>query len=321
MRVLTTFFTIFTVFLLLALGMFFIGREIIFYWGISSFKAALHDLEVEAQSSNYSSRCQNDAEGFFGTIEIQTQLRFTSDTEYTIEATCNQVSTQPILISKNKLPPFITKVPGGSGVIWGSGKSAVELEIFSQIVDEVKRVTNIDVSFLEKRQIIGVEDMLITEFDTTERDLGEGPVTSCEGYGFQCCAVETQIGIGESISGLTECSDACFRSCARRPLVLSFNTNPFMDPKTREVQALSGGMVDFSYVVDAPEASSVQVVVDFGDGTQPVISNQETGKVTHQYKCNLPECTYLVKIKVVDNWNVSSYDGSLNSIKVLVASP
>lgn len=318
MRVVTTFFTILLVIVLLAIGTFFIGRESLLYWGVNSFRASLGNLQAQAKNGSYAARCQEEDPGFFAVQSVQTQLRFTSDTEYVIEATCDARSTKPILISKNHLPPFITKVPGGSGVIWGSARSAVELEVFGGMVSEAARVANIDVSFLEKKKIIGVEALSIVVPGKNDKELGDGPVTSCEGYGFECCKVETEIGVGESISGLNECSDSCFSSCSSRPVVLSFMTSPFYDVKTRTVTISTGGMIDFNYVADASEASTVQVTVDFGDGSPPIVTAEDTGKLTHQYKCDLPSCTYTAKIRVVDTWQVASYDATLNSITVVV---
>ncbi len=318
MRVLTTFFTILIILAVLLVGGFFVGREIILSWGVGSFKTALKSLEVQSKNGGYAARCQNESGTSVTGLTVQTQLRFTSDTEYVLEATCDQISTKPILISKHTLPPFISKVPGTSGIIWGNGRSAVELEVFHNLVNEISRVANIEVPFLQKKAIIGIDGMEITQLNDKETDLGAGPVTSCTGYGYKCCQQETQVGVGASIDGLNECPTTCFSSCSARPVVLSFNTSPFPDPRTREVASANGGMVDFAYVVDTPGASSAQVTIDFGDGTTPALMNETTGKVTHKYTCEMPNCMYIAKITAIDNWQVSTYDAVLNSIKIKV---
>jgi hypothetical protein len=305
---------------LLGVGGFFIGREIIISWGVNSFKNALKSLEAQSRNGSYATRCQNETGTAVTGLNVQTHLRFTSDTEYVLEATCDQVSTKPILISKHTLPPYISKVPGTSGILWGEGRSAVELEVFHTLVTEIARVANLDLPYLQKRVIVGIEAGEITEFAASETELGEGPVTSCTGYGFSCCQVETHIGVGESISGLNECPDTCFSSCSRRPVVLSFTTSPFTDPRTREVASANGGMVDFNYVIDTPGAASAQVTVDFGDGAPPAVMDETSGKVTHQYICDRPSCIYIAKISAVDTWQVSSYDAVLNSVKIVVQS-
>lgn len=318
MRVLSTFITMLLIILLLVTGGFFVAREMILYWGVSSFKDSLRNLELQAQNGSYVSRCQNESQLFSGEIQVETHLRFTSDTEYVLEATCDQISTRPILISKNELPPFITKVPGTSGIIWSNGRSAIELEVFRGIVGWIAKVANINVSFLEKSRIIGIEGKSITVFDKETRDLGLGPVTVCEGYGYQCCKAETQVGVGESILGLRECNGSCFSSCASRPVVLSFSTLPFYEAATRQLTIKTGTMVDFNYVVDAPDSSGVQVSVDFGDGTPAAYLDTDAGKLTHQYKCSFPSCTYQAKISVVDSWQVTSFEGPISMITVVV---
>ena len=318
MRVLSTFFTLLLTLVLLTIGGFFLAREMVLYWGINSFKTSLAKLELQAQNNSYISRCQAESEVFVDGVEVQTQLRFTSDTEYVLEASCSQLESRPILISKNELPPYITKVPGGSGVIWGNGKSAIELEVFRSFVSEVARVANLDVSFMEKRKVIGVEDQSIEVFAADETDLGEGPVTSCEGYGYTCCKVETQLGVGENITGLQECSESCYRSCSSRPIILTFNSMPYFDVNTRQVAVYSGAMVDFNYIVDAGGASDVQVSIDFGDGAPLATMDGEVGKLTHQYKCEMPECIFSAKIKAVDSWQVDSFSGPLSTISVKV---
>ncbi len=318
MRVAGSFLTILLIVLLLGIGGFFIAREVILSWGVNSFKASLQKLALQSRNGSYATQCAADAaEGL--PIETQAQLRFTSNTEYVLEVTCDTFSTNPILISKNVLPPFITKVPGGSGVIWGNGRSAIELQVFNTVVQEIAEVAKIDVSFLEKKRIIGVEDMAIVVFEPTEKLIGAGPVTSCEGYGFQCCKVETQVGVGERITGLTACSDTCYSSCSSRPLVLSFMSTPLFHPSTREVTISSGEMVDFSFVADAPDGTTVQATVDFGDGATPTVIDSDTGKLTHKYECAYPTCTYVARIKLLDNWRVASYDASINSITIVVA--
>ena len=234
MRVLSTFFTFLVVITLLTVSGFFLARELLLWWGVNSFKSSVTALHREASNSSYSAQClQRDING--GSQQPQVQLRFTSHTEYVMEAICDQFSGDPILISKNHLPPFISKVPGTSGIIWGEGRSAVELRVFETIVTQIQRAVKMDVTFLEKSRVVGVESSTVVILPGTEEDLGTGPVASCEGYGFQCCRSETHIGVGERITGLNECRESCYSSCSSRPQVLAFNTTPLFDPRTRQV--------------------------------------------------------------------------------------
>jgi hypothetical protein len=317
MRVLQTFFSFLLFLTLVAVGGFFLSRELLMWWGVNSFKSSLYTLQREVNNSSYSAQCLQRST-ISDTSQPQIQLRFTSDTEYVVEAICSQFSNDPILISKNHLPPFISKVPGTGGVLWGEYRSAVELRVFETIVEEIQKIINMNVQFLEKSRVVGVETDTVVILPSTEKDLGTGPVASCEGYGFQCCHVGTHVGVGELITGLNECSDSCYSSCSSRPLVLSFNTTPLFDPRTRQVTVSSGAAVDFSYVGDAPGATSLKAILDFGDASTPVHLEGTTGKTTHVYSCPTGSCTYAAKLSLVDNWKVDSFDSSISKIEIVV---
>lgn len=317
MRVLSTFLTLLIVISLLAIGGFFLARELFLWWGVNSFKASVQELQGQAQSGSYAAQCtERNQEG--GVQIAQTHLRFTSDTEFVIEAVCDHFSGTPILISKNHLPPYISKVPGSSGIVWGAGRSAIELRVFESLLTEIAKFVKMDISFLEKSRVIGIEENVVIVLDGEEEELGTGPVTSCEGYGFQCCKAESHIGVGERITGLNECKDSCYRSCSSRPLVLAFNTSPLFDPRTRQVSITPNAAVDFSYVGDAPGASTLQASIDFGDGSLPTRLDGMSGKTTHVYTCGAGSCTYVAKLKLVDNWQVESYESPISTIQVLV---
>lgn len=316
MRFLSTLFSFLIFIAILAVGVFFLSRELLLWWGVNSFKSSIRAVDREANNASYAAECmQRNPDS--GVPDVTVQLRFTSGTEYVIEAVCSQFSRDPVLISKNHLPPFITKVPGSSGIVWGMARSAVELQVFDELVTEVQKTIKMNVAFLEKSRVVGVENNALVVLAADE-DLGYGPVTSCEGYGFQCCRAETHIGVGERITGLDECSDSCYSSCSSRPVVLSFGTIPLFDPKTRQVTVPSGAAIDFSYVADSPGANFIQAKIDFGDGTNPGKLEGSSNKTTHVYTCPSGSCTYVARLTLQDSWRVESFDSPISALNIVV---
>lgn len=318
MQVIKTLVVILFVISALALCCFFVSRELFLWWGVSSFKDSLASLQQSTQGGSYVQECARRTENS-ATGNPQVQLRFTSNTEYVIEAVCSQFSANPILIEKKQLTPFITKVPGSSGVIWGDARSSVKLAVFEDLVKMVKDMLKINVAFLEKTKTIGVDgsSLLMT---TETVDLGEGPITSCEGYGYQCCQSETEIGVGEHISGVPACEKSCYSSCSKRPVILAFNSNPLLDPKNRQVVINSGNSITFNYVGDSTSDTNLQAFIDYGDRTPEEKLVGSVGQATHAYTCLTSTCVYTAKLRLHDTWGVDSFDSVLSSIQVKVNS-
>lgn len=264
------------------------------------------------------------------------QLRFISDTEYVIEAICNQFTLNPILIDEVKLYPMVKKLPGESGIIWGDYLSGVHL------------------SALGRQGVVYVEDRIMHNSyrEIIGLNFEIDPVASCGGYGFKCCQDGFEQGVGDQLVGVTDCPKTCYSSCQERPVVLSFNSQPFFDTKTRQVTIFSGQTIVFSYVVsdtqvdyfgvDDVEKSDAftytvlslvekvlekeekkqlieeaLVVVDFGDGRQEVVPELQ-GSVNHAYTCNKASCRYKVTAKARNSLGVESADNLINVIEVVV---
>lgn len=308
--------------LLLAFGVigFFVARELFLYWGVSALKRSLVTLR---RSYTKSASAQECARRSADLLTVQTtviyQLRFLNDKQYQLEAQCNQFSQTPIVIERGELPSMVTKVPGYSGLTWQSNtRTGVELAVFADLAEQLKPVLPFDTSLLARRTTVTVDNEMIV-VTSREQDLSPGPATSCEGYGYQCCEATTQVGIGEQIIGLPECSENCFARCNSRPSILSFTSNPFFDVKTRTVTVANGGVVEFMYVSDAKTSTQLRGVLDFGDGVQNQLTAND-GSASHVYACAQSECTYAALLKLIDQWGVESASTPLSRITVVVRS-
>lgn len=277
-------------------------REALLSWGVARVRTDLVQLrKLRINPGNYARECiQRGAipDENLSVIESY-QLRFLNDTEYVTEVVCAQFKLNPQRVSENSLPMFVKKTPGSSGLFWGANSSAVELEVFGR-----------------KRTIL-VEDEDIFYEKPGIANLGEGPATICAGYGFECCAEETAQGVGDQLDGVTDCPRSCYDSCVSRPIVLSFSSDPFMDPQTRTAEAKSGEPVTFSYVADLAGAASPNVIINFGDGTSDAATTN-TGTFSHSYTCNQAVCEYVAQLVITDEQDRTSADIPVTKITLLV---
>jgi hypothetical protein len=318
MRILRLLISAFVLFLIFSVGGFFLFREILLFWGSNSIRNSLKTLGNSKNKNLFVSQCvELGATHVQGDSLVTYQLRFLSSSEYLLEASCEGFSYEPITIAQAKLPQFVTKVPGTSGFfISRSEQSGIEIEVFRLEIDKLTETTGIDFSFLEKKKVLVAEDAVLIH-DVSEGYVGNGPVTVCEGYGYQCCDPVAEFGVGDRIIGLTDCESQCYGQCASRPLVLSFNTNPILDPRTREVEITSGTTVEFTYVADAGQAELTTGILDFGDGKKAQISGL-AGQTAHTYECRRSSCEYSARVILEDNWGVKSADLGISKVKIII---
>jgi hypothetical protein len=111
--------------------------------------------------------------------------------------------------------------------------------------------------------------------------------------------------VGNKIDGLQSCEKTCYSACASRPYVLSFTSNPFFNVKDRSVEIQSGESIDFSYVIDQGSSKSVQVFIDYGDGSSDQ-SLEKNGMFSHSYQCEGDMCEHTAQIRVTDAAGVES---------------
>ena len=314
-----------------------IVREILLAVGVNQVTASVKELKQIESKGQYVNECLSK-----GSVPVEgedilaLQLRFTSDTEYVTEVVCRQFTFDPITINTVSLSPLVKKLPGDSGIIWGDYQSGIHLSALGRQ----------GYVYVEDREILnGYREVLGLNFETE-------PVASCSGYGFTCCQEGFEQGVGDQLVGATDCPKSCFSSCQERPVVLSFNSHPFFDTKTRIVQIKSNQTVTFSYVVSDTQVDSFSVkdveksdpfsytiltlaeslfekkadtaipeealvVVDFGDGKQEVLSELQ-GSVSHAYTCDKASCQYKVFARARNSLGVESADNLINSIVVSV---
>lgn len=316
MRILSYLFSLFFIFLLGVVVVFYVGREALLWWTVYTFKNSIKSVQIAAQGT-YDAQC-NQRLGTGG-LSATLQIRFLSSREYVLEAACDQFANAPILIETGELGMFMSKRPGSSGIIVGAESSFVELVAFEKEAQVIKKILPIPLFFIERSRVVGIENMrIVSRALAPGEHLQQGPVTSCEGYGYQCCSLASEKGVGEQITGLSDCKESCFSSCVNRPVVLSFNTNPVLDMRTRQVMISSGGGVEFSYVSDGDATDSIQAILDFGDSTQPGAINGEDGTLSHVYTCMSSPCTYTAKLKLIDKWNIESAPSTVSTVTVIV---
>lgn len=299
---------------------FLLVREYFLYQGVKEFKRSVVTLNQEGQTAV--AECNQRAESVAvssGINDTILQLRFTSNKDYVLEVICAEFAFDPIEIGSYSLNPYITKKPGTSGIVLNQGLSAVELAVFEDIAKEIGELLDLDLQFLVKTQIVGVENSYVTEIIVGD-DLGVGPLTSCEGYGFKCCDPVAEIGIGEKMENVQGCESGCFQACTTRPAVVSFTSNPFFDVATRQVRVQPGEIIDFNYVVDPGNTQLRSVLIDFGDGkTEQLVT--DTGAVGHAYTCATSGCTYTASVQAVDEMDNTSVTTSISQLTIVVGTP
>lgn len=316
MRFLTSFLSIF-IFSLIVIGVgFYFTREYILYRGVENFKKSVLVL----RRSN-ASVCNTTSPDLLGVMisdaQPTIQLRFTSDTEYILEVICPGFEFDPKTLETKELDNYISKVPGSSGILLTEQRTGVELVAFKNVQEMVNSWIGRELPFIQKSKTVALENNNFVVVQPGE-SLGTGPVTSCEGFGYQCCQVDSQIGVGNKIEGLPGCEKTCYNSCQRRPMVLSFTSNPFFDIQTRALTISANESVDFNYVIDTGITASSQVFIDFGDGRSDQ-SLEKTGTFSHTYQCAVEDsCEYTAQIKATDTNQVESALTSVSQIKVVV---
>ena len=321
MRILKLIFsaTIFFV-ITVAIG-FFSARGVLLHFGTSKIKKSFKTLSLSRNHEFYASECRELGSVSIGSEGIvRLQLRFLSSKEYILEAVCNQFSFDPILIGQDSLPNFVTKMPGSSGFILNSSGNNIKLQVFADEIEKLSKSLNIDLSVLIKTEsLISNNGIDIVTDDNISNVIRSGPVTSCGGYGYECCQEISQVGVGGKITGLVDCEETCYSSCATRPIILSFNTSPIFEPRERSLTVSSGDTVEFTYVADAGEATTVGGVLDFGDGKKLPVTGL-AGQSSHTYSCSRSRCEYTVQLILEDNWGIESFDTNISKIKILVGS-
>jgi hypothetical protein len=302
MRVLKTlFFSLFWLVLIAGIG-FLITREVLLQLALSQLTSDAKQLQGIARNTGvYIQDCQaKGSNPLDGSIIESIQLRFTSPNEYQIEVICSQYSIDPLIVEKQTLPYFVTKVPGTSGLTWRFEPTAVSLQLWG------------------RTRSLGISEEKV-EPGLTPAEVGTAfaPITSCLGLGYTCCQNETTIGEGPTVSTVTDCPRTCHTSCNSRPVILSVSSQPFIDQATRTVTIPRGSEVSIGYVVDHQGLEGVVTTVDYGDGQQDQFT-EVSGFAPHTYQCATGGCRYAVQVSATSADGVVSADTPITKVTVIV---
>jgi len=300
MRVLKTLFlSVVMVSILGAVAALF-TREVLIRMGTARVRESISTMrQVATNSGTYVKECQKRGVNFDTEKIIETiQLVFTSDREFQVEVICSGFQLDPIVVTQKTLPWLVTKDPGQSGIIWGAARTGVALSLWGRT-----------------RTVI-MENQQEVSGGSQELELGTGPVAACRSYGFSCCALDASVGQGEQLAGALDCPRSCHSTCASRPVILSFASQPFYEVSTRTVTVQSGEQVEFSYVAEAAQGLKT-VLIEFGDG-QSAESSAITDNKQHTYTCATARCTYQASIKAVASDDITSATTPAASMTVVV---
>lgn len=301
MRTLQSFISYLTLILLVGGLSYLIGREVLLIKAGADLQNLVAQMErIDRSRGEYEFKCRQKG-GASATDVIQAiQIRFLDSNEYVMEVVCQFFASDPIIVTKKKLPIYVTKVPGESGIIWDvTGRSGISLEALGTYRTLI--VDGVDVSFRRGLQAID----------------GNKPPSVCQGFGYKCCDAITEIGEGQTLSEVRDCTQNCFQACRPRPLVLKFSSDPAVDLQAGFVEIAKDTPISFYYVVDPGEATSITQTIDFGDGNREQRAEIE-GMVTHSYSCPINECRFTATLQAEDQHGTSSVITRVSTIEVVV---
>lgn len=302
---------------LLSLVVFLVGREILLSMSTSQIRNAIASLREARNAGGYVAQCLNKGSIFIeGEELVRYQLRFTSPSSYVLEVICDQFSFDPIELSRDDLPPFITKKKGSSGISLDENAGGVRLETFRELTNKLNDLIKKETTFLIRESGVYVLDdrTYYTEDDTI---IAHGPQTTCSGYGYTCCSTISQVGEGDQFIGSSDCDKTCYSQCSARPVLLSFETNPFINLSSRMLEIQPETLVDFAYVASHESKKDLLAVITFGDG-QSITLTGNSNQVSHTYTCASQQCRYTANITITDSSGVASVGSEVSRIPVLV---
>ncbi len=310
-----------------------ITREVLLILAMQRVASGLKETREIQTTQKYSSECMSKGSNSDGRGAVyQTQLRFIDDNQFAVEVVCNQFELDPIQVSTTELPILVTHQTGQSGLVWGEEASGINLECFG-------RTASVQIEN-------GVVSRSLSAYVV---ETGTGPKSQCSSFGYQCCDTKQQKGKGSQLTDVLDCPKTCFESCADRPLILSFNTDPYYDTLSRQLEVSSGQPVTFSYNVSPNQKDSfagmyqeesdwierniylasklfsqkneddegVTVTIDFGDGEQASFQTMQAQK-QHEYECNRNQCEYTASLNVENKLGIKSISDLHSQIKIKV---
>jgi hypothetical protein len=320
------------------------SREVLLFIARTKLESGLELARDVHREQQYATECMKKGGRANSAGKVhQTQLRFVNDNEFVVEAVCHRFEFTPIEVDRWQLPRMVHPKPGQSGLVWDEAPgSAADVQASTPAA--------INVQSLNRTSSVAVRDGVIyQQWQATEVPAGTGPKSECASFGYQCCDLKYQQGVGEQMDQILDCPKSCYESCVDRPVVLSFNTQPVYDTMSRTLDVSSGQTVTFHYTVSANQnnafgegsfaeaslmekityfgsvlmgaeektGSLITVTLDFGDGQKKILADEQ-GEVTHQYQCTQSNCQYQAQIMVENQEGIQSYQGERSQVKIKV---
>ncbi len=304
MRFLFLFFRIIFFFAILGAVVFFGGREIWLYVASHRVAQEAQRISQTARWQNYYSHCYTETQVGEGLPFRGVQLRFLDATQYSTEIDC--VSAPTYQVQSFQVLNGVRKTTGSAGFFFDSQSQQLSGEL--------------TLSFLGQSRVLYVDNGEVLHSWGTALGVGILPRSQCTGFGGQCCEVLDEQGEGTVWrDGVLDCPGECYPACLRRPILLSFQSNPSFTGN-RELRLVGADqLVTFAYSFDPLDAEIQHVTVDFGDGnTRQVLGS--SGQFDHSFRCpaRLASCELLVRIQATDVRGVTSTSSRLSEIRVIL---
>lgn len=339
MRILKLFFTSLLILLIVAVVGGLIGREILLSMAVNQIRGAVKEVRSLSIDPTFSQSCLQygglppDAQSL-----VRTQLRFTSDTEFVLEAVCQSTESLRSTFRTSALPPLVKKGSGQSGFVQGETLHGLTLTALGRTgavyQDEA----------LVQSSLRYAGDPALT--------LTAGPATVCAGYGYSCCSDTSQLGQGDLQAQALDCPRSCYASCTEKPVVINFNSENTTDSTLRIISLRSGETAQFDYTVSdirgnllgtpllenggvvslgtklmamvaqvfhraVAQDSLEKIVIAFGDNQSQDVSDLQ-GTVQHTYTCTRALCVYNATIQAVTRAGITSTLTDTSKLQVQV---
>lgn len=280
------------------------GRELLLFAAAQGVARTAQQLTQVNRWQPYFSQCQARVLTDSSSPVTSVQLRFLNDKEYVVEVGC--VGQQAVEVDRFTLPWGVTKTKGSAGFYYDLQEKTLSGEL--------------SLSLFRQSRIVYVDGAKAgQQWGVTDLRAGV-PASQCTGHGLKCCPSDEAEGVGlPQIDGVLDCPGSCFDSCLRRPVLLSFQSDPSISLSTREI-SLEGSsqLVLFAYTYDDEESDIQSVTIDYGDGTVDTLVTTR-GEFQKEFTCNgSAPCRYTVLLQAVDVRGVVSAATRLSSITVVL---
>lgn len=304
MRFLQLFFRLFAVTIIGGLIVAVAGRELWLFAAAQNIARTAQQLTQTNRWQPYFSQCQDRIITDASSPVLGMQLRFLNDREYVIEVACE--GQQAAEVQRSTLPMGVRKSTGSPG--------------FSYDIQSQTLSGEMTLQFFRQNRIVYIEGETAGQ-QWGKTDLRSGiPASQCAAHGLRCCPADEYEGVGlPQADGVLDCPGGCFDSCLRRPILLSFQSDPSISPSTREVVIQgTSGLVLFAYTFDDTESDIQAVTIDYGDGTAETLTSGR-GEFEKEFVCTSgQQCRFVVTLQATDVRGVSSPATRLSTLTVVV---